>query len=75
MDNAEHIRERREMGLRLVGNRVKFHHQPPGAGVACLKVEENGMVAIEGWEGSLIHPEVLEIDGEVTAVPCVGVVH
>lgn len=74
MDNDEHISMRREMGRKLVGNRVRFHHQPPGSGVMCLKVEDNGLVRLEGYEGSMLHPEVLEIDGEVSAVPVMGAV-
>jgi hypothetical protein len=55
------------LGLHLLGNRVRFRHLPPGTGVLCTDLHDNGMVEIEGLPGQFA-PHLFEIDGEVASV-------
>ena len=60
-----------QMGKRLMGNRVRFHHWPQGSGIPCIAVElRTGMVMLQGMTGWFAS-SLFEID-EVSAVPIEG---
>jgi hypothetical protein len=60
-----------EMGLALLGNKVRFNHWPEGTGKQCWALTFEGMVSIEGMTGEFA-PHLFTIDGEVVAVPLIG---
>lgn len=66
--------ERRGQALKLLGNHVRFHHWPQGSGVLCYRMAPDGYIELSGMAG-YFHPSLLEIDGELEAVPVLGTVN
>ena len=60
-----------EAGAALLGNKVRFHHWPPGSGIICTTLYFDGTVELQGMRG-LFAPHLFVIDGETTAVPLMG---
>jgi hypothetical protein len=63
-----------ELGSRLLGNRVRFNHWPPGSGVNCTTLYFDGTVGLEGRSGQFA-PHLFTIDGELEALPVIGMVN
>lgn len=72
-DENPELETQLELGRRLYGNKVRFHHWPPGTGIKCTKLYANGMVELHGMTGQFA-PSLFEID-EVIAVPLEGKVN
>lgn len=66
--------EKLQQAFRLLGNKVRFNHMPPGTGRICTKINSDGMVEVEGMAGRFAS-HLFEIDGEVSAVAVLGKVN